>query len=96
MKHSTHTFLMRYKTWIDIHLSALSPIFFYPFSHYWEIYSLNSFVLNILCKFLHDFPRSLAVMRLIFFPPVVLCSVNVQAFYAIVYLVQSTHEPMLV
>ena len=41
-------------------------------------------------------PRSLEILKLLFFPSVVLCTAHVQAFCATVHLVHLNHEPILV
>ena len=87
---------MRQKTWDHIHPSVISPVFLCPFSHCWEMYSLHSFLVHILCKHLHALLGFREVLRLFFLQSVVLCNANVQAFGAIVHLVLLIHEPMFV
>ena len=83
---------MNYRTWVHIHLGVLSPIFLYPCTHCYEMSYLHSFIVHILSKCLHALPGSMAVLRLLLLPSIVLCSTHMQALCAIVHFVQMKHE----
>ena len=65
MDNTIHTHLVRWVTWAHTHMSVLSPIFLYPFSHCWKMSSSHTFLVHILCNFLHAFPGSMVVLRVL-------------------------------